>query len=350
MKFFILCLSLLLSIGLTAQNFIFSNGTEGYASYRIPAVVKAKSGKLLAFAEGRKSSSADNGDIDLVMKSSLDNGATWSALKKVWDSTTNTCGNPSPVIDNSTGNVIVVATLNNNRVVVLKSTDEGTNWQQPLDITNAVKLANWTWYASGPGHAIQYRLSSTKRRIIVACNHMLSGNPNHFAHTIYSDDKGSTWKLGGTVPTDRTDECTVAQLADGSLLLNMRNNDRTLPNRKISTSTNNGLTWSAAVYDSSLIDPICEGSLLRYSINNSMLLFTNPKDKITRKNLTMSVSKDNGKTWSNQVTIEPNESAYSDMVELSAGNVLVVYETGKVLPNIGIAAKIIPQSAIVIMP
>ena len=59
---------------------VFTSGTEGYHTYRIPAMVRANDGTLLAFCEGRKTSGADHGDIDIVLKRSSDNGATWSAI------------------------------------------------------------------------------------------------------------------------------------------------------------------------------------------------------------------------------------------------------------------------------
>src|SRR5690348_3843809 len=79
--------------------YIFRNGDAGYSCFRIPAIVLTKSGTLLAFAEGRKRGCSDTGDIDLVLKRSHDGGKTWSKVTVVWDDTTNTCGNPAPVID-----------------------------------------------------------------------------------------------------------------------------------------------------------------------------------------------------------------------------------------------------------
>lgn len=62
-----------------ASTVVYQAGTNGYSCFRIPAIVKANNGDLLAFAEGRKNSCADAGDIDTVVKRSKDNGKTWSA-------------------------------------------------------------------------------------------------------------------------------------------------------------------------------------------------------------------------------------------------------------------------------
>ena len=119
-------------------------------------------------------------------------------------------------------------------LISFRSNDEGNNWEQPKEITPDVKPTDWKWYATGPVHAIQLEQPKFKNRIVIPCNHTTKNNNLHISHVIYSDNNGETWKLGGSVPNEKTDECTVTELSNGSLLLNMRNNDKSLPNRKIS--------------------------------------------------------------------------------------------------------------------
>ena len=80
---------------------VFSSGVDGYAVYRIPSIVRvnARNGpaRLLAFAEGRNSLN-DNGENDLVIKSSIDSGVHWSALKLVCDMPTRSLNNPCAVV------------------------------------------------------------------------------------------------------------------------------------------------------------------------------------------------------------------------------------------------------------
>ena len=56
---------------------VFTAGEEGYACYRIPAIVTTLEGTLLAFAEARRKNCGDAGDIDLVLKRSTNGGKTW---------------------------------------------------------------------------------------------------------------------------------------------------------------------------------------------------------------------------------------------------------------------------------
>ena len=94
------------------QSSIFVSGQGGYHTYRIPALMVTRSGTLLAFCEGRKHSSSDTGDIDLLLRRSVDGGKTWGKTQVVWDDGPNTCGNPCPVLDARTGAIRLLLTHN----------------------------------------------------------------------------------------------------------------------------------------------------------------------------------------------------------------------------------------------
>lgn len=91
---------------------IYQKGQDGYTCFRIPAIVQSKAGTLLAFAEARKNSCSDTGNIDLVVKRSEDGGKTWSRIITVWDDGDNVCGNPSPIVDQETGRIILISCWN----------------------------------------------------------------------------------------------------------------------------------------------------------------------------------------------------------------------------------------------
>lgn len=336
-------------------NYLFKSGTEGYNTFRIPAMVLTNNGTVLAFAEGRKNSSSDTGDIDLVLRRSEDGGKTWSELRVLWDDGENVCGNPAPVVDEKTGTIHLLCTWNlgsdhesqiiaqsskdTRRIFLMQSTDDGRSWSEPEELTASVKRENWTWYATGPCHGIQIRQGKYAGRLVIPCDHIEAGSKKYYSHSIYSDDHGSTWQLGGSTPQDQVNECTVAELPGGMLMLNMRNYDRTQLNRKVSISKDGGQSWSDIYDDRVLIEPICQASLLRYAFRGPRkdhLLFLNPAHAEKRVNMTLRISYDRGKNWARSKSLHAGPSAYSDLSKLPGGSLGCLYEAGAESPYEGI--------------
>ena len=334
-------------------NHIYRNNEEGYKCFRIPALITTAKGSLLAFAEGRKNNCGDAGDIDLVLKRSEDGGKTWSELQVVWNDSTNTCGNPAPVVDQKTGNIILLSTWNlgsdhekdiingsskdTRRIFVLSSTDEGRTWSGAKEITKNVKKDNWTWYATGPGRGIQLSKGKHKGRLVIPSNHVVAQTKKNYSHVIYSDDRGSTWNLGGITQQDSVNESTIAELSNGRLMLNMRNASKKR-NRQIAISKNSGKSWSAIYPDTTLIEPVCEGNLIQYKFpgKKECLLFSNPASTSSRTQMTIRVSYDNGKTWPLKKLVYEGPSAYSCLTVLPNGSLGFFYEAGYQKPYEGI--------------
>lgn len=327
---------------------LFKSGEEGYKCYRIPAIVTTNKGTLLAFAEARKNSCGDAGDIDLVVKRSSDGGKTWSPMNIIWDDAENTCGNPSPVVDKKTGNIILLSTWNlgsdhekqiiagtsqdTRRIFTLTSDNEGETWSEAREITADVKLPSWTWYATGPCNGIQVESGKYKGRIVIPCDHIEKESKKYYSHSIYTDDGGQTWKLGGTTPADMVNECTVAELPKGKLMLNMRNYNE-IRVRRFAVSKDGGMTWSALEGDNTLIEPICQASLIAFKHGKKRALaFSNPASQKSRTNMTVRISYDQGKTWKLTNAIHPGPAAYSNMVQLPNGNLACLYEAGEKNP------------------
>ena len=335
-----------------AFDFVYRPGEAGYTCFRIPSVITTAKGTVLAFAEARKNDCSDAGDIDLVVKRSADGGKTWGALEVVWNDSTNTCGNPAPVIDERTGAIVLLSTwnrgedrekaihnrtsLDTRRVFVFFSTDDGHSWSAPKQITDDVKPADWTWYATGPGRGIQLEQGRHKGRLVIPCNHVVAGTNQSFSHVIYSDDGGKRWKLGG-IAQDSTNESTVAELGNGDLLLNMRGSGRRKA-RQVALSTNGGKRWRHGYSDTTLIEPVCEGSLIRYRFagKKDCLVFSNPANRTARRNMTVRISYDDGKTWPVQQPLYEGPSAYSCLTVLPNGNIGCLYEAGVQKPYEGI--------------
>lgn len=326
---------------------VFAEGRDGYAKVRIPAIVATKRGKLLAFAEGR--TGGDSGPIDLVMKSSTDDGRTWSDIKILWDDGDNTCGNPCPVVDQETGTVWLLLTWNKGsdheseimsgksddvrHVYVMSSNDEGVSWSEPKKISQTTRRDHWRWYATGPGNGIQLTRGKHAGRLLIPCNHSDHTDPKEHpyrSHVIYSDDHGVSWKLGG-IHEAKTNESGVVELSDGRVLQQMRSyHDKGM--RAMAISEDGGESWGEVYLDEALNTPVCQANILRYSWpetkgakDANIIMFSSPRGK-GRQQMTVWISRDDGKTWPEQRLINAGGAGYSNMVVLSDGQVGLLYE------------------------
>lgn len=324
---------------------VFEKGEAGFDTFRIPAVIRTASGELLAFAEARRNGAGDTGDIDLVLKRSADGGATWGPLETVWDDGENVCGNPAPVVDAASGRIVLAMTWNDGRdpekaihertsidtrkVFCTASDDGGRTWSTPKDITAEAKRPEWTWYATGPCHAVQ--LSSG--RIVVPCNHGVygpDGPAGTASHVIYSDDCGAHWHIGGALPVGN--EATAAVRPDGTLVLNMRRwkgMEGEQPCRIVAESRDGGLSFGPWRFEPQLPGPRCQGSLLA---DGERLFFCNPSSAAKRTDLTVQRSDDGGATWERAAFMPGAKAAYSDLVSLGDGRIGVLYECGEQSP------------------
>lgn len=329
------------------QDDLFVAGKGEAHTYRIPAIIATPSGALLAFAEARRTGSGDAGDIDLVMRRSDDDGATWSPIVVIGDNGPHTFGNPCPVVDRTTGTIwlfsthnrgddherdIIAGTSRASRTVwVMTSTDDGRTWSPATEVTSRVKRSDWTWYATGPGIGIQTRSG----RLVIPANHAVAGTAIHRSHILYSDDHGATWQVGG-ISVAGTNESQVVELADGRLMLNMRNHPPKPPNhRVVALSTDGGVTLQPPTWDDELPEPPAQASLVRYSAggagDRSRLLFSNPSGR-GRERMTVRLSHDEGETWPVWRVIHEGPSAYSSLVRLRDGRIGLLYERGQRSP------------------
>jgi sialidase-1 len=371
-------ITLLFTSVITAQTTgttVFESGTEGHKIYRIPAIVGLPNKTLLAFCEGRVNGSGDFGDINIVLKKSTDGGATWSALSTVIDYNNLQAGNPAPVVDLTdprypAGRIFLFYNTGNNdeysmrmgkgirEVWYVTSTDEGATWSAPINITAQVHRPNqpgvnkaysfkedWRSYANTPGHATQFLSGVYKGRIYVAANHS-SGLPqknfeDYNAHAFYTDNHGESFSLANSIILPGSNEATAAPLSNGKLILNARNQAGTVRYRYVAYSNDGGASWQENYFDTSLVDPVCEGSILEIGQKKgkTILAFCNAADAKKRDNLTLRISYDEGKNWTNNTTknkaiviakapenYKGDYAAYSDLVVLDAKRIGVLYE------------------------
>ncbi|MFB9832624.1 exo-alpha-sialidase [Actinoallomurus acaciae] len=330
------------------EQVLFAQHTDGYyCCFRIPAIVRANDGTLLAFAEGRVNDCADSGDIDVVLKRSTDDGRTWGPLQVVLPGNGDTRDNPAPVVDRRTGRIVLMTSYNpvsdvtKRRPFTQYSDDDGATWSAPRDVTDEVVKPLWnSWYATGPGHGTQLQHGPHKGRLIVPANHegdggALKGGPQG-GNLNYSDDGGLTWKIGADDTRTTNDvspgELSTTELADGRIYVNARDNTGTDPgNRNTTTSSDGGLTFDAPFHTLPKLDaPKVQGSVLR--AGNTIYLSV-PDHPVTREIMAIRTSSDDGQNFQ-QIgkVIYWGPSAYSDLVDLGSDRLGLLYEAGQTGP------------------
>lgn len=346
---------------------VFRSGDDGYASYRIPAIVQHQ-GKLIAFAEGRVHNAADFGDNDIVYKTSTDGGRSWSALRVAVDNDTLQASNSAPVVDlldpwypqgriflfYNTGNAHEHDVRNGHglrEVWYITSTDGAATWSAPVNITAQVHRPrqprinaaydfpeDWRTYANTPGHGFQFVAGPHHGRIYIAANHNAGDpqpeNKDWNAHAYFSDDHGRTFHLSEKVPYAGTNESTAAQIGADSVYMSSRNQRLAPRQRVVSVSRDGGLTWASSAPDPQLPDPVNQASVLSWLRDGTFVLaHSNAADANDRNKLTLRLSRDGGSTWYfNKLIAEAPDgylgayAAYSDIVLMDARTIGVLYE------------------------
>ncbi|MEV6291024.1 sialidase family protein [Streptomyces sp. NPDC051896] len=331
----------------------FRAGHEGYASFRIPAVVATRAGTLLAFCEGRVASAADHGRIDIVLRRSTDGGRTWGPLQVAASNGKDLAGNPAPVVLDTSRVLLVhiraaagateaailrgqVSDADGRRVWVQHSDDDGATWSAPREITAQVKKRGWRWYATTPGHALQLSTG----RVLVPANHTVpptgtdtGAEPRYNSgHCLLSDDRGESWRLGyvdeNTDGYINVNETTAAELPDGRVYFNTRNDSPSPGNRADAHSSDGGKTLVKPFRpQAGLTAPVCEASVLQLR-DPDLLLYSGPADPAFRALMTIRASTDGGTTWRTAFTVDGLPAAYSDLVRVDRDTVGLLYETG----------------------
>lgn len=325
-------------------------GEDGVHTYRIPGVIKTKSGILVAVYDVRYNNSRDlPGHIDVGMSRSRDNGDSWEPMRIIMDMgaphENNGVGDPAILYDPNT-NTIMVAALwskgnrsiagsmpglssdSTGQLVVATSRDEGESWTAPFSITPQVKDPRWHLFFQGPGTGIVM-----KNGTFVFAAQYWDEKKVPYSTLIYSDDKGNTWKGGLKGPVANTTEAQIVETKRGTLMMNMRDNRGSY--RTVAVTKNMGESWLLHASSQKLLpDPVCMASLVKARIKvggrrRDILFFSNPNSSTERKNLTIKASLDHGETWvlANQLMVDPRPSyGYSSLVQLDEKTIGILYE------------------------
>ncbi|MEA3460970.1 MAG: sialidase family protein, partial [Bacteroidota bacterium] len=336
----------------TAQQALWSRSDSTYNNFRIPSLIVTQKGTVLAFAEGREG--GDSGDIDILLKRSEDGGQTWSKQSVIWDDGANTCGNPCPVVDQTTGRIFLWMTWNlgsdhedgiirkkskNTRKPYLCfSDDDGLTWSEPADMSLSCKNPSWGWYATGPGVGIQLQSEKYRNRLIIPANHSydvedksedVRGGYGYGSHVIYSDDGGLSWTLSETI-TPGCNESQVVELSNGDLMMNMRSYNKK-GCRAIAISHDGGASWLDIKHDPQLVESVCQASLIEYGSyqGKRRYLFSNPAVPSGRTHMTIQASFDGCLTWTKAKLVHEGPAAYSCMTVLPDESIGLFYEAGE---------------------
>jgi sialidase-1 len=335
-----------------ARVVVFKSGEDDYHTYRIPAIVRATNGDLLAFAEGRKNGAGDHGDIDIVLKPSSDGGRTWGAMRLVqdeWEAPEATVwiGNPTPVVDRMDpehpGRIWLAFTRSNARMFVTYSDDHGETWSKRREVSKDALDPGWGWCAAGPVHAIQLERGKHKGRLVIPCDHQQKDAGTWGVHLMLSDDHGKTWRLGAvdTRPIANPihpNECVAVELIDGRIYVNARDQHGSNPaTRAVAYSSDGGESFDAPfAADPQIITPVVQNSAIRFAATDqgderNVLVYSCPGDARARRDLTILLSFDEGTTWPVKAVVRKGPAAYSDLIKLDDERVGVLYEAGEKL-------------------
>ncbi|MBL8148267.1 MAG: exo-alpha-sialidase [Anaerolineae bacterium] len=326
---------------------VFVNGSEGYACYRIPSIVRAANGDLLAFAEGRRDSCSDSTPvIHIVSKRSADNGRTWEPLQVAAQHGEQALMNASPAVDTARGSGRIVLLYNlmtanewalargegRNQTLCITSGDHGVSWSAPHDVSEQIGERDWRIQRPTLGHAVQ----RPDGRIIHVST-ITAGDAGVFASQnalIWSDDLGESWHHAQPCPVIGLNEAAAVVLSDGSVLINSRAyiNEQPAGRRALTRAhftAESGVHYGVTIYHPVLEDSAVQASMLRLETERgSVILFAHPAHSRARRRLTLHLTFDDGATWPVAREIDGGPAAYSDLALQEDGRLAILYERG----------------------
>ena len=232
-------------------------------------------------------------------------------------------------------------------VWVRSSTDNGKTWSDRKQVVYPDEPPEtrdglyWRQAEPGPGSGIQLQwqrpTGAPNGRLIIPAKRSGSSTPDGPVtvepFVYYSDDHGKTWQVGNVTPGPDANEDEVIELTDGRVLLDARQNSGNFRRRHL--STDGGVTWGPDSPDDIPITTV-DASMVRYSAKRAThdrdrILFSGPRGEsgLNRNNITVWTSYDEGKTFTDPVPFNNGFAAYSVIQRLADGTIGLVVETAK---------------------
>lgn len=320
---------------------VFYRGLAGHRCFRIPSITRTHAGTLLAFAEARSGAYPDPchdnwGASDIVVRRSVDEGATWGPVITVYAGVTPPCGGCAPATSNA--NPVAVRFPNGSHAVLLafdtmndirpgrrgldlltRSFDDGLSWEAP-DVLTFPPQENHGQLI-GPSTGLQADDGTLFFYV-------------HGGFLIHSRDYGTTWRA--TVRAPMQNECAIA-------FVDSRGGNRTVilmdcrkdpPHRKQlywSEDETGEYRFTRPTVASDRPGPGCQGSVHRHA---GRLYASNPATSTRglrgRTHMTVRRSDDGGRSWNaSERLVHAGPSAYSQLVSLGDNRLGVLFEAGR---------------------
>ena len=327
-----------------------SAGEDNCHTYRIPGIITTNKGTLIAVYDNRYNNSKDlQEDIDIGMSRSTDGGKTWEPMRVIMDmgqwggnpQQLNGTGDPCILYDHTTHTILVAALWMSG----LSERDMlwCLSWSEPMNITSQIKDPKWQLLLAGPGRGLALDdgtlIFPAQFKQDIGVKAIDGGQYTCHSTIVYSRDGGNQWHIANGAKPNTT-ESQVVQLADGSLMLNMRDDLNRINKgegngRAVATTHDMGKSWE--LHPSSnraLPEPNCMAGLIAHTVHmgskpTQILFFSNPNNKTHRSHMTIQASTDGGNTWpmGNRILLNEKEGfGYSCMTMVDSAIIGIVYE------------------------
>jgi sialidase-1 len=307
------------------------------------------------------------GNTDIIMKRSTDGGNTWDKQIKViaGDANSSTFCFPQ-IVSLASGKIIlqyssINSTVAGNvytytdasqKIFQVESSDNGTTWTTPVEVTSALKDVAAGYVQNGPGHGIELKSTTYNKRLIMPLNYS-----KKTVKVAISDNGGASWRLSKVISGSSLKNASVIELADGRLMMIVGHTNASPKNKFVSYSSDGGENWTAAVNVKSDVATGDYGHLFAGSVvkgSNGEIFFVNSTGRETDTEVKNSPSyatipvvfksSDNGLNYTNAGALFTRTAYFGyaapfgamDAVVLDNGTIVVAGEGGVESPAEGI--------------